>query len=179
MDFNMETAAELDRIVPVSTRKYLLVGKKIIRSGSRLCINGTDEVKNIKFTPEEIKDIDSDAKLEVFINRKLNKESSIDKTQVDMLTNTGYTQVMEPIKEVAEPVEIVPNPSSDNIEITTIKEDIAAPIEDKAPTMMPTAKTLELSKKQDRQAGLADIVVLSIIVIVYIAIIVNLIIRLK
>lgn len=193
MDINMNTSAEFNEKVSATAKSFLINGHKIKikknNDGSRLCIEGYED---LDFTIEEIKDIDTDEKLRAFIDSKTKKEEVpvsptmetvdlIDKTQVDML----YTKSMDPIKpdvtvdSAPVNIEIVPNPSSENLIIEKNPEKMAVPQVDEAPNMMPTAKTYTLSPQDSSSGGFADVLIISIIVLVYVAIIVNLIIRIK
>ena len=93
----------------------------------------------------------------------------VPQTTPDMLVNTGKTVVMQPV--------------NDNMQINEIpadEEKVVEPAIERAPTIKPKAKKpLSLSPKVSSQSGFAEAIVLGVIVLVYIAIIVNLIIRLK
>lgn len=180
MPININTAADFNNKVSDRAKTYLINGGKIMKSSDNSFIHIVNH-EDIDFTVDDIKDIDSDEKLKAFIDSKtinnsvpvspsMEKVDPIDKTQVDMLTNTGYTQVnMKPIQE-----EVIPEPKE-----APIVTPIAEPVENKTPEIIPAAKTLGLTNPDTKKAGFADVLIISIIVIVYIAIIVNLIIRLK
>jgi hypothetical protein len=176
MPININTAADFNNKVSDKAKTYLINGGKIMKSSDNSFIHIVNH-EDIDFTVDDIKDIDSDEKLKAFIDSKtinnvvpvspsMEKVDPIDRTQVDML----YTQAdMKPIQE-----EVIPEPKE-----APIVTPIAEPVENKTPEMIPAAKTLGLTNPDTKKAGFADVLILSIIVIVYIAIIVNLIIRLK
>lgn len=95
------------------------------------------------------------------------------KESPDMLTNTGYTQVMEPIKE-----EVINNTSTPQVEEPEKEVKAATPMVKETPVLNPNKYAKKYTKKNN-ESGVADVIVLSVIVVVYIAIIVNLVIRLK
>ena len=88
----------------------------------------------------------------------------------DMLVNTGYTAVMPPVDEkIMEPpvVDTPILPPATNVPLAT--------------GLKMTKKPMSFNKKpnSNSQSGFAEVIVLGVVVLVYIAIIVNLIIRLK
>lgn len=114
---------------------------------------------------------------------KMNKSNNIPEVDLgkykdspDMLTNTGYTQVISkgPITEESIKIveENIPEPPKTGIVETAI------PVITEAPNIAPQTKKL-VPKTNEKESGIADAIIISVIVIVYIAIIVNLVIRIK
>ena len=186
MEISLNMIADWDRIVTDSAKRYLINSGKIVRNSSNTAIYFAGH-KDITFTLEEIKDIDSDEKYNAFIESKQIKEEVVEEKkepteieQVDMLVNTGYTGAI-PTPITTNVQEKAPEvPKNEGVVVTPIVETPlkAEPVLDQSPEMMPLAKdkTMTLTKKE---AGFSDVILISIIVIVYIAIIVNLVIRLK
>ena len=183
MEINQEMIANWDRIVTNSAKSYLINSGKIVRNSANTAIYFAGH-KDITFTLDEIKDIDSDEKYNIFIDSKLNKvEEKKDPTeieQVDMLVNTGYTGVISDTPITDTPKSIPEPIKEESVVVTPIVETPvkAEPALNQTPEMMPLAKekTMTLTKKE---AGFSDVLLISVIVLVYIAIIVNLVIRLK
>lgn len=157
------------------------------------------DIKN--FPLEELMKVDSDEKAAEFAERMRNnlksKEEVINYTSQmengvesveptdearDMLVGTGYTEVYpKPLVDRVRTVdEYVTEDEPDMVR--KIKESVEPTIPEnnivKAP-MAPVAKTKTFKAPENKQSGFAEVIVLSVIVIVYLAIIVNLVIRLK
>ena len=91
----------------------------------------------------------------------------------DMLTGTGYTQVMKPIN-----IEEVPETTIPKETVIETPKDIEPGIT-RAPQKVPKVKKFTPVNTPKKESGIADGIILAVIVLVYIAIIVNLVIRLK
>ena len=92
------------------------------------------------------------------------------KTQVMPVINPENEINIDDPKQVEVPT---PTPVSE-----TPVQKVAEPVVTESPKIVPS-KTLTLNNKDNKQSGVADAIIISVIVIVYIAIIVNLILRLK
>lgn len=86
--------------------------------------------------------------------------------KVDAYVSDGDADMVKAVKEAYK-------------EYTDKEEEKAEPTVEKAPEIAPMAKTMTLAPKEDKQSGFTEVLVLSVIVLVYVAIIVNLVIRLK
>jgi hypothetical protein len=91
----------------------------------------------------------------------------------DMLTGTGYTQVMKPIN-----IEEVPETTIPKETVIETPKDIEPGIT-RAPQKVPKVKKFTPVNTPKKESGIADGIILAVIVLVYVAIIVNLVIRLK
>ena len=178
-----EVRERFDRIVSDEAKKYLIGNNKIkvVTSGStiRLCFVGHE---NISFNMDEIANIKDDESFLAFISKKTLKDKPEEPKEEtrDMLVGTGYTAVMDPIKEEPEKID-EPYMVQHLREEAKTNENVQRAISqvNHAPKMMPYAKTKTLAPKDNKQSGFAEVLVISVIVLVYLAIIVNLVIRLK
>ena len=194
MKFSLNDAAIFAKNAPNEVRSFfneLISAKrfKMVQVGEhapyvRMVFAGHE---NIEFTIEDIIAIDSEEKLQAFFDKKekLNETENKAYEDRDMLRTEVYPKGFT--EEVRKVDAYVSDGDADMVkavkeaykEYTDKEEEKAEPTVEKAPEIAPMAKTMTLAPKEDKQSGFTEVLVLSVIVLVYVAIIVNLVIRLK
>ena len=108
----------------------------------------------------------------------------------DMMVGTGYTQVISDKPIIAEEnLDMVQSAVNTTSQTKEVVKDASKHITTEEPTIVKHAiemnnqeslsKTKTLAPKEDKQSGFSDAVIIGVVVLVYVAIIVNLILRLK
>lgn len=205
-NFPIETKRYLTEVT-LDGKTRLVIKTPTIGSGLEYYLAEYPDIKN--FPPEELKNVKDKESAARFAERMRNKpkekeealkdeiiysshmENGVESVEQkeedtrDMLVGTGYTTTYPaPLTKVTrDSSEYIVKEGEEPTIVQSVREafpnGIATPQVTKTPNMAPLAKTKTLAPKEDKQSGFSDVIILGVVVLVYVAIIVNLIIRIK